>query len=75
MLAQDNVAHDRGHGVLMAERQQDTILRVLQARFGTVPQAVISALRKVTKKRQLDQLTDEAAVSPTLESFRSKLES
>lgn len=58
---------------LVAEKMQDQILRVLTARFGSVPQEIVSALRRVPEESRLEELTDWAAVCPDLAAFRARL--
>jgi hypothetical protein len=58
---------------LMAERMRKDVIRVLSARFGTVPQDVIAGLQGVPDEAGLDERMDWAACCPDLEAFRTRL--
>lgn len=60
---------------LMAEQRHKDILRVLQERFGSVPQDIITALRAIRDDERLDQLTGWAVDSSDVEAFRQRLTS
>jgi hypothetical protein len=58
---------------MIAENTQNTILRVLRRRFGSVPLEVEGQLRKVVREKKLGTLIDEAVDCPDLEAFRARL--
>jgi hypothetical protein len=53
--------------------RQETIVELLQARFGAVPDAITRELRTVRAERKLKALIKHAAQSPDLEAFRRRL--
>ncbi len=53
----------------VARSHHKGILRLLERRFGTVPQQLIGQLRSVTGEERLVELTAEAGACPTLEAF------
>ncbi len=57
------------------EGAQETILNVLQRRFGTFPVALASALSQVRTSQELTDLTIFASTAPSLEAFLDKLHS
>ena len=56
-----------------ARALHDALLAFLEARFGSVPQAVADELRSVTDEQQLTQLARTAAVCPNVEDFRAQI--
>jgi hypothetical protein len=58
---------------LMAERTQEVLVRFLQGRFGPVPLAMATQLRKIHSEKKLNDLIDHAARCPDLASFRERL--
>ena len=58
---------------LVAERAHKDILRVLNARLGSVPPEIATALEGIQDEAKLDELVDWASRSPSLEAFRSRL--
>ena len=58
---------------LLAERTQDDILQVLEARFETVPVEISTRLRRVRREKTLDELIKYAALCPDLDAFRERL--
>ena len=59
---------------LLAERVRKTILRILEARFGPVPQDMVTALEAVQDDTKLDDLIGYAATSSDLDAFRARLQ-
>lgn len=57
----------------VAERSQQNLLEVLEARFGPVPLDVVQRVKEVTNAAQLSQLIKQASRCPDLESFRPAL--
>jgi hypothetical protein len=60
---------------LMAQRGHKDIVRVLAARFGSVPPEIEAAVRAIQDESRLDALLDGAALCPDLEAFRQRLAS
>ncbi|HZT79246.1 MAG TPA: hypothetical protein VFA26_03430 [Gemmataceae bacterium] len=60
---------------LIQELNQDNLLTVLRARFGSVPDEVVARLRKASTQEQLDELIRHAATCSNLAAFRAKLPS
>ncbi len=58
---------------LIAENSQKHIVRFLTARFGTVPQEIVTALRNIQDEQRLDSLVEWAGLCPDLEAFRARL--
>ena len=58
---------------LMAERGHKYIMRVLEERFGGVPQDILTALGAIQEDERLDQLHRWAVRCPDLEAFRQRL--
>ena len=59
----------------VAETRQSDIRRVLEVRFGPLPQDITTALQAIQDEKRLDRLVDAAASSRDLEAFRARLES
>jgi hypothetical protein len=59
----------------LREVRQAVLLRVLQARFGPVPQDLADRVRAIQDVEFLWSLLDPAVVSPDLDTFRAKLPS
>jgi hypothetical protein len=55
------------------ETMKQTLLRLLAARFGSVPQDITAALQAIPDRPQLEELIDWAARCPDLEAFRTRL--
>ena len=53
--------------------KQDDIVRILQKRFGAVPEASAAQVRTVTDLEKLDRAIDDAIECRTLEAFRNRL--
>ena len=70
-VLQDLVAKVEARATARA-RQQD-ILKVLQVRFETVPEAVATAVQAVTEEQRLDDLVAFAASCPDLAAFQQRL--
>ena len=58
---------------LLAERRHKDILRVLNARLGSVPAEIATALEGVHDEAKLDDLIDWAARCHSLDEFRTHL--
>lgn len=58
---------------LLSERQHNTILSFLEARFGDVPNRLTAKLRKITDEKKLIELARHAALCSDLKSFESHL--
>lgn len=58
---------------IVQETIQKNILRVLRARFRSVPEELESELQQVRNDETLSMLIDEAATCPDLDSFRTRL--
>ena len=58
---------------LVAETKHKDILRFLAARFGPVPQDIVSALQEIQDEQRLDNLVEWAGLCPDLQAFRSRL--
>ena len=58
---------------IVQETIQKNILRVLRARFRSVPEELESELQQVRNDETLSTLLDEAATCPDLDSFRTQL--
>jgi hypothetical protein len=58
---------------VVAEARHKAILTVLEARFGPVPEDLAADLRGIADEQRLTDLTKQAALSPNLDVFRSKL--
>ena len=58
---------------IVAEAKHESILRVLRARFGSVPPKITNAVRGTQDDQQIDALLDWAALCPDLQGFRTKL--
>jgi hypothetical protein len=52
---------------------QETILAVLKARFGAVPEGIAERLRKLRSQKKLKALVKQAALCPDLDAFRQQL--
>lgn len=59
---------------IIAKAQQDSILKVLDARFGMVPEPISAGVRAVESEQALEALTRHAALCETLDEFRSHLD-
>jgi hypothetical protein len=57
----------------VAERTQQDVLEVLEARFGPVSLDMVQRVKQVTNADQLSQLIKQAARCPDLETFRQAL--
>jgi hypothetical protein len=66
-------AEARGQARGATRAKQDSILRILNARFKTVPEDVSQRLLAITDLDRLDLLFDRALQCADLESFRSDL--
>jgi predicted transposase YdaD len=55
------------------ERLHKDILRVLQARFGTVPEEATAGVKAILQVQRLEELIDWAAQCPDINAFRSRL--
>jgi hypothetical protein len=55
----------------MAEGKAETILLVLEARFGPISEILSSAIRGITDSDRLTELARLAAVSPSIEAFEA----
>jgi hypothetical protein len=60
---------------IVAETKHEAILTFLRARFGSVPEPVVSALRSIQDVHRLDELVDLAGRCPDLESFSDQVRS
>ncbi len=58
---------------IITETRQDSILRVLEVRFGAVPAKLTKLVRSVSRDRPLDALFDCSLVCPNLKAFRARL--
>jgi predicted transposase YdaD len=58
---------------IIAESKQETILQVLEARFGAIPPEVTKRLRTIRREKKLKELINLAAVCKRLEEFRDHL--
>ena len=61
------------HRQMLAEDRQQAILRILRARFQTVPDDLTSALQAVSRPEDLNALIEWGALCPSLEAFRTRL--
>src|SRR5439155_1600763 len=59
---------------LLAQQSHKTITLVLQARFGSVPSDVTTALQAILDESKLDELVGFTGVCPDLEAFRARLQ-
>jgi hypothetical protein len=55
--------------------QQETLVELLEARFGQVPDVIVEAVNQITRPRLLTKLVRDATQVSTLEEFRSLLSS
>ena len=53
-----------------AKGKADSLLRVLRARFGSLPTELETAIRAASDLNVLDRWTDAAATAATLQAFR-----
>jgi hypothetical protein len=58
---------------IVAENTQETILTVLEARFGSVPEEIAERLRKLHGQKKLKALVKQAALCRDLGAFRKRL--
>ena len=58
---------------VVAEQRHKDIVGVLEERFGSVPQDIITALGAIQEDERLDQLLRWAVRCPDLEAFRTRL--
>jgi hypothetical protein len=56
-----------------AKARHEDILLLLTKRFGAVPAEVSSRLRKILRKKRLDELLEYTLDCPNVEAFRDKL--
>jgi hypothetical protein len=57
------------------ETRQENILRVLGARFGTLPDGFVSGVKAIDDNQQLMNLLVLAVVCPDIDAFRARLRS
>ncbi len=60
---------------LLAERMHKGILKVLESRFGSIPQDLAIALQTIQDEAKLDELVVIAATCHDLDAFRARLQS
>jgi hypothetical protein len=60
---------------LVAETRRTSILEVLGARFGDVPEEIAAKLGTLRKEKKLAELNQYAATCPSLKAFRDRLHS
>jgi hypothetical protein len=58
-----------------AEGSQETMLTVLKARFGEIPEEIASRLHGLQDESRLQDLATWAAICPSIDSFRERLSS
>ena len=68
----DELLAENRHNVLVEARHKD-ILRFLKTRFGAVDDDLLIKVRAITDEQKLDDLLDEAALGPDLNTFQAKL--
>jgi hypothetical protein len=56
-----------------ARAKADGVLRVVRARFGSVPPSLRAGVRAIDSEERLNALLESAARCPDLETFRSQL--
>jgi hypothetical protein len=59
---------------ILAAPMHKTIVKILEARLGPVPQDIVSALQVVQDDTKLDDLIGFAATCPRLDAFRARLQ-
>lgn len=64
---------DAAFELVTARATRKNILRVLERRFGAVPDAVRAGLQAVADEGELDALVDAAAVCPSMATFEDEL--
>ena len=57
------------------ERLQQTILRILEAGFGRLPDELTAVIRATSPEQEFKELTHFASVCPDLDAFRARLRS
>ena len=70
-LLKELMAEARQEGA--QQGRQESLIRVLRARFRTVSKALATQLRAIQDETQLDALIEQAAVCPSLAKFRESL--
>jgi hypothetical protein len=58
---------------LWAERTQQLLMRIIEARFGPLPPEVVTAVQAITANDRLEELAIQAARCPDLAAFREQL--
>ncbi len=53
--------------------RQGAVIRLLQLRFGQLPQGLVDAIANVTSDTHLDQLLEAAALAVDIETFSRRL--
>lgn len=59
---------------IVAEVRHESILRVLKARFGSIPPEMATALQAIHDEQKQNDLLEIAASGPDLEAFRARLQ-
>ena len=58
---------------LLVERRRDDLLRFLKARFGELPETLISRVNQINTESRLEDLVDYAGECSSLSAFSQRL--